>query len=247
MRFSVGAQLEYAVTAPSTLIFNLQALGGLGQTIVHESLHVEGAGEVEAFEGDGGRARFFRLHLKQPGALRVDYEGVVESRTATVRVDSLGVTPIARKPPEVLPYLFPSRYCESDRLGRLAWQTFGKLKTPHEQVNTICAWIHDNVTYLRGSTQASTSAAETLVERAGVCRDFAHLGIALCRALNLPARYATGYACGLNPPDLHAWFEVALGGRWIVFDATRLAPLNGLGAGGLWTGCGGRGAGDAIR
>ena len=89
-------------------------------------------------------------------------------------------------------------------------------------------WIHDNVEYVRGSTNSGTSAYDTVTQRVGVCRDFAHLGIALCRALNIPARYFTGYAYELEPPDFHACFECYIGGEWMVFDATRLAHLNGL-------------------
>ena len=228
MRFTVGTRLEYQVAAPSTFIFNVQALGGLGQMVERETLEISVESEVEHFEGDHGRARFIRCRVPAAQSLEIVYSAVVDAKTSTVAVTTVEPTPVARNPPEVLPYLLPSRYCESDRLGRLAWQSFGHHRRPYEQVSAICEWIHGNVAYVRGSSQATTSAAQTLIERAGVCRDFAHLGIALCRALNLPARYASGYACGLEPPDLHAWFEVAIGGRWVVFDATRIAPLNGL-------------------
>ena len=92
----------------------------------------------------------------------------------------------------------------------------------------ITDWIHENVEYLRGSTDSMTSAYDTVTQRTGVCRDFSHLGIALCRALNIPARYFSGYAYQLEPPDFHACFECFIGGSWVVFDATRLAHLNGL-------------------
>ena len=95
-------------------------------------------------------------------------------------------------------------------------------------MTAITDWIHDNVEYVRGSTNSETSAYDTVTQRVGVCRDFAHLGIALCRALNIPARYFTGYAYELEPPDIHACFECYIGGTWMVFDATRLAHLNGL-------------------
>jgi transglutaminase-like putative cysteine protease len=125
-------------------------------------------------------------------------------------------------------FLFPSRYCQSDRLGRLAWDLFGKIEHPYEKVVAITDWIHDNVDYELGSTTSITSAFDTVTQRAGVCRDFAHLGIALCRALNIPARYFSGYAYELEPPDFHACFEAFIDGHWFIFDATRLAHLNGL-------------------
>jgi transglutaminase-like putative cysteine protease len=124
--------------------------------------------------------------------------------------------------------LFPSRYCQSDRLSRLAWDLFGKIKNPHETVVAITDWIHGNVEYVRGSTDSMTSAYDTVTQRTGVCRDFSHLAIALCRALNIPARYFSGYAYELEPPDFHACLECLIGGAWTVFDATRLAHLNGL-------------------
>ena len=92
----------------------------------------------------------------------------------------------------------------------------------------IADWIFENIDYISGATDAETSAFDTLTQRAGVCRDFAHLGIALCRALSIPARYFTGYACHMQPPDFHACFEACIGNRWFIFDPTRLAALNGL-------------------
>ena len=93
-----------------------------------------------------------------------------------------------RIPSEVIPYLYPSRYCESDMLVRLAQHEFGKLEHGFSRVTAICNWIHDNVEYLRGSTNPLTSAYDTATERAGVCRDFAHLAIAFCRAVSIPAQ-----------------------------------------------------------
>jgi transglutaminase-like putative cysteine protease len=113
-------------------------------------------------------------------------------------------------------------------LSRLAWDLFGTIENPHEKVLAICDWIHANVEYLRGSTNSLTSAFDTVTQRTGVCRDFSHLGIALCRALNIPARYLSAYAYELEPPDFHACFECFIGGAWTVFDATQLAHLNGL-------------------
>ena len=125
-------------------------------------------------------------------------------------------------------YLFPSRYCQSDRLGRLAIKMFGGISHPYDQVVAIADWIFNNIDYLSGATDAETSAFETVTQRAGVCRDFAHLGIAFCRALSIPARYFAGYACHMEPPDFHACFEACIGNRWFVFDPTRLSALNGL-------------------
>ena len=131
-------------------------------------------------------------------------------------------------PADVVPYLYPSRYCEADKLVRLARHEFRTLQPGFSRVTAICNWIHDNVEYLRGSTNPHTSAYDTVTERAGVCRDFAHLAIAFCRAVAIPARFVAGYAYALEPPDFHAYFEAYLDGRWYIFDPTRLAPQTGL-------------------
>ncbi len=109
-----------------------------------------------------------------------------------------------------------------------AYNQFGVYNSVYETVVAITEWIYANINYTSGSTNSQTSAMDTLNDRVGVCRDFAHLGIALCRALTIPARYFTGYAYQLNPPDFHACMEVYIDGNWIIFDATKLAPLNGL-------------------
>jgi transglutaminase-like putative cysteine protease len=130
-------------------------------------------------------------------------------------------------PASALNYLNPSRYCQSDRLYRFAYHQFGSHQHAYQKVMAVRDWIFTNVQY-GGFTTAQTSAYDTITEQIGVCRDFAHLGVALCRALTIPARYFTGYSYQLTPPDFHACFEAYLGGSWVVIDATKLAPLNGL-------------------
>src|SRR5690606_34293512 len=160
--------------------------------------------------------------------LRVSYRATVDCAREHVDAGELKRVPVSELDHQTLAYLFPSRYCQSDQLNRLAWRQFGEIENSYDRVMAICDWIHDNVDYVSGSTNSGTSAYDTLIQRAGVCRDFAHLGVALCRALNMPARYFAGYAYQLQPADFHACFEVFVGNRWIIFDATRLAPLNGL-------------------
>jgi transglutaminase-like putative cysteine protease len=142
--------------------------------------------------------------------------------------DGVPETPPGALPADVVPYLYPSRYCEADKLVRLTQHEFSKLQPGFSRVTAICNWIHDNVEYLRGSTNPHTSAYDTATERAGVCRDFAHLAIAFSRAVAIPARFVAGYAYALEPPDFHAYFEAYLDGRWYIFDPSRLAPQTGL-------------------
>lgn len=228
MLFHVSCRLEYAIRFPSTLILNVHAQHNESQSIRTEQFGVEPVVPVEHFGVPGSDNRFVRLETGDARSLAVTYAADIECSHDILPAKSLEELPIGDIPPEVIPYLFPSRYCQSDKLSRLAWDLFGKQPTPHRKVIAIVDWIHNNVEYLSGSTDSGTSAYDTVTQRTGVCRDFAHLGISLCRALNIPARYFTGYSYLLDPPDFHALFEAYLGGRWVLFDATRLAPLNGL-------------------
>ncbi len=228
MRFQVSGHLEYTVTFPSTLIFNVHAQRNSGQTILDERFSVEPYVKVEEFVLENGGSRFVRLETGRKKQLVIDYAATVECAFEVVPAGRIDATPVAEMDRKAIPFLFPSRYCQSDRLGRLAWHLFGQISNPYEKVIAVVDWIHANVEYVRGSTNSETSAYDTVTQRTGVCRDFAHLGIALCRALTIPSRYFSGYAYQLDPPDFHACFESYIGGRWLVFDATRLAPLNGL-------------------
>ena len=124
-------------------------------------------------------------------------------------------------PESVLHFLYPSRYCPSDQLAALAGEIVQGVATGWPQVEAIRAWMHAHVEYRYGTSTSATTALDTANSRAGVCRDFAHLGIALCRALNIPARMVVGYKHQLQVPDIHAWFEAYVGFRWFVFDGSR--------------------------
>lgn len=147
--------------------------------------------------------------------------------TAVVQV------PMCEVPDSVLEYTSPSRFCQSDLLMDEAWQLFGAVAEGTARVQAICDWVHTHVQYGYEGSSATTSATDTFASRQGVCRDFAHLPVAFCRALNIPARYAFGYLPdhGVVPPDVpmdfHAWFEAYLGGRWYTFDARHNVPRMG--------------------
>jgi transglutaminase-like putative cysteine protease len=160
--------------------------------------------------------------------LSVNYHAQVELHHAPVplHLEEAAVTAV---PDDVMRYLMPSRYCESDIMSRAAQQLFGHLSPGLSRVRAIESWIHDSIHYLPGFSNSTTTAQEVFVQRAGVCRDFAHLGITLCRALNIPARLVVGYVYFDEPPqDFHAVFEAWLDGRWVLFDATRMAPNDRL-------------------
>jgi transglutaminase-like putative cysteine protease len=228
MKLKVACDLQYEVLFPSTLILSVHAQHNAAQNILEERLTIEPRLRSEALTPTGSENRFVRVETGRSKSVRIRYRATVDCNYDLLSAAKLQNVPIAQIDGDALQYLFPSRYCQSDRLSRLAWDLFGNIKHPYERVMAIVDWIHDNVEYVRGSTTSQTSAFDTVTQRTGVCRDFAHLGIALCRALNIPARYFSGYAYQLEPPDMHACFECYIEHRWLVFDATRLAHLNAL-------------------
>lgn len=227
MRYSVGCALPYRIIAPTTLILNLEPLEGDQQRIIRESFDVTPPVPSTEHQAAGTGNRYRRLVL-QPGDYTVRYDGEVELTPASGEPEAVGEVPVAELPLEVLPYLYPSRYCQSDVLAPFSLREFGGLDPGHQRVTAICNWIHENVDYVAGASTSSTSAHDTLTHRSGVCRDFAHLGISICRALGIPARFVSVYAWKLYPQDFHAVFEAFLGGRWYLFDATRLCPLDAI-------------------
>ena len=227
VRYRLGCELEYSVRERTTFIFNVGVSVGAGDRVAEERYSVEPRAGFEEFTTPPESNRYLRL-TAEPCELRFAYEAAVE-KSAPVLTDELILeVPVNLLPAEAIPYLYPSRYCQSDKLMRMAQREFGGVAGGFARVAAICNWIYDHVEYLRGSSDQHTSAYDTATERAGVCRDFAHLGIAFCRALGTPARFVTAYAYKLEPADFHACFEAYLGGRWYVFDATRLAPPTGF-------------------
>jgi transglutaminase-like putative cysteine protease len=228
MKFNVFTQMEYVVQSPGTLILNIHALRTSQQAVLNEEFTVEPYIKVEELVSTQAENRLIRFEVAEPGTIKVTYKALVDNYYEVIDYSRQKETLVAQLDVSVLPYLNPSRYCQSDKLYRLAHNLFGYIDNPFEQVVTLTDWIHNNVQYLSGYSNAQTSAFDTVTEQVGVCRDFAHLGIALCRALTIPARYFTGFAYHLKPADFHACFEAYLGDNWVLFDATKLVPLNGL-------------------
>ena len=232
MNFKIGCRLSYSVSVLTPFVFTLQAAQLARQRVRSEQLTTTPAlAEPDRFLQPESGNRVLR-YLVPAGQFTIDYQADISLDPLVV--DPTDVTEIAAGslPLEVLTYLNASRYCQSDRLSRFANRQFGHEPAGHQRVTAICNWIRDNVDYQAGTSDALTSAYDTLGDRAGVCRDFAHLAIALCRAVGVPARYISAYAWLLDPPDFHAVFEAYLhgpgGGAWYLFDPTRMAALDGL-------------------
>ena len=228
MKFNVFTEMEYTAYSPGTIILNIHALRTPHQTVISETFGIEPYIKVEELVSYQGENRLIRFEIENASSIKVTYKATIDNFCEIKDFDQVEEIPVARMDISVLPYLYPSRYCQSDKLYRLANNLFGHIVNPFEKVITLTNWINKNVQYLSGSTNSQTSAFDTVTEQSGVCRDFAHLGIALCRALTIPARYFTGYAYQLKPADFHACFEAYIGNHWVLFDATKLVPLNGL-------------------
>ena len=168
--------------------------------------------------------------------------GLIEMRNDFLISDSGlpdQVAPDARQlevgdlPDDVLVYLLGSRYCDTQKLSTLAWSLFGGVTPGWQRVQAICDYVHDRITFGYEHARSDRTASEGHEERVGVCRDFAHLAVTLCRCMNFPARYCTGYLCDIGVPvdlapmDFSAWFEVYLDGRWLTFDARHNHPRIG--------------------
>ncbi|MDO9402484.1 MAG: transglutaminase family protein [Polaromonas sp.] len=227
VRLEFSTQLSYDI-APSgaDFIFNIQAAHTSRQHVVSEDLQFNQDLQTASYTDPATQSRFLRLHANG-GTFTLNYRAVVDLVHYEARPDQLPeLSPLAL-PGEVLPYLYPSRYCQSDRLLTLASNEFGHLPLGYTRATAICDWVQKHVCFQSNTSNSQTSAIDTLVDRVGVCRDFAHLMIALCRAANLPARMASGMDYGadpaLGPPDFHAYVEVFLGDRWYMFDPSGTA------------------------
>ncbi|MDM0111692.1 transglutaminase family protein [Variovorax sp. J22R133] len=223
----IEAVLSYEVKSPAHFLLNVETARWDGQTPLQEQLRIEPPVEVRTFCDENNGNRFVRFDAA-PGPLMVHYKATVR-RAAVHRPALLDEVPVNQLPNDVLHYMMPTRYCESDVMARAAQQLFGDLPQGIGRVQAICDWIHETIAYEPGSSDSTTTAREVFVQRAGVCRDFAHLGVTLCRALNIPARLVVGYVWFSEPPqDFHAVFEAWLGGQWVLFDPTQLAPVDRL-------------------
>jgi transglutaminase-like putative cysteine protease len=223
-------------------MLTIQPYTGRGQKVLQETFQTNPDLCLEATQDTFGN-RSIRL---QPtgGNILITYRALVATSpitsAATPITPTIGPLPwiVSEKtsspfPAEVLPFLSPSLYCPSHRLAPLTEKLFGDLASNQSswdqtKVSRLCDWIYDNIEYRYGTSDVHTSAHDTLIQRTGVCRDFAHVGITFCRALGIPARFVAGYALALDPPDFHACFEAYVDGQWHLFDPTRKAAKEHL-------------------
>lgn len=227
LRLKFSIELNYEIDQPGCdFIFSIHAAQTPHQIVVGESLSISQSLQSNMYTDPVTHTRFLRLHAFA-GPLAVRYDATVDLDHHTAQPSQLGEVAVANLPGAVLPYIYPSRYCQSDRLYRLAIKEFGQLQQGYGRVQAIRDWVMNRVSFISNSSTGNTSAVDTLVEEVGVCRDFAHLMIALCRAVNIPARFVTGIDYGaapiLGPTDFHAYVEVYLDNRWYIFDPSGVA------------------------
>jgi transglutaminase-like putative cysteine protease len=227
----VGCDVLYQSEYATPMILTVRPQHNALQQIVAEKLVTDPSVPVEKFDDSFGNQQW-RL-VVPVGSFRLRYDAVVHvPATLDPVLPHLQKMRIEQLPAEVLTFTLPSRYCQSDLLMDDAWRMFGDVQPGWAQVQAICDWMHSHITYAKGST-STTSAVDVYSEGRGVCRDFAHLAISFCRALNIPARYVCGYLPEIGvepdptPMDFHAWFEAYLDGGWRTFDARHNRPRIG--------------------
>ena len=227
IRLRLSLELDYEIAAPGCdFIFNIHAAQTDRQQVLEEQLTLSQNVASRVDTDPVTLNRYLRLSAG-PGPLKVIYNAIVELRHHIAQPSQIAEVPVAQLPTRVLNCIYPSRYCQSDRLLRLAMREFGHWQQGYSRVQGIRDWVLQRTVFTQNTSNSNTSAIDTLLETVGVCRDFAHLMIALCRALNIPARFTTGIDYGadpaLGPTDFHAYVEVFLGNRWYIFDPSGTA------------------------
>ena len=226
---------EIAIECPTpTPVFSLLEIHKdrhadiLRQTKVLTSPHVPTSVYADRY---GNLCRRF---VAPAGGVRILYDAVVQdSGEPDQAAPGVPATPVEELPDDAVVYLLGSRYCETDHLSQIAWNMFGNINSGWERVQAITDYVHNHLSFGYGYARATRTALQAHEERVGVCRDFAHLAIAFCRAVNIPARYVNGYLGDIGVPadpapmDFSAWFEAYINGRWYTFDARHNVPRIG--------------------
>ncbi|HEX8297510.1 MAG TPA: transglutaminase family protein [Chthoniobacteraceae bacterium] len=227
-----GLELGYQASAPTPIVLLIKPRLEQWQHLQKEQLTFDPLVPMEEYEDEHGN--FVHRFVLPPGRTTIRHDAFISVPTMPENFDAVdGAVAVSDLPKELLRYILPSRYCDSDRLLNFAFQQFGDVPHGLLRVQAICDWVHQNIEYRWGAGSPHTTASEIIAQRFGVCRDFAHTAIALCRTFNLPARYVTGYVPDVafqdpgTPMDFHAYFQVYIGGRWQTYDARFNVPRIG--------------------
>jgi transglutaminase-like putative cysteine protease len=229
MQIRVGFEIEIECPAPTPMILTLNVHYSRASDLLRPD-HLVTSPSVALDAYRDGFGNWCTRLVAPAGRFSVRTDALIhDSGLPDVVNPDAWQTPVERLPEETLVYLLGSRYCETDHLSETAWQLFGHGPTGWARVQAICDFVHRHITFGYPHARRTRTAWEAYNERLGVCRDYAHLAVAFCRCMNIPARYCTGYMGDIGVPvvgvmDFSAWFEVYLGGRWYVFDARNNRP-----------------------
>ena len=228
----IGCHIVYETSLPTPILLVLRPRMDGNQVVQQETLSFSPYLPSDEFTDAHGNTTY--RSMLQPGQNIIHHDALVAVSSQMDNHDQQAFSvPLNQLPPWILRYTLPSRYCDSDMLLNFAWQQFGHIPHGLERIYAICNWVHHNIQYRFGAGRSDTSASQVINQRFGVCRDFAHVAIALCRAFNLPARYVVGHLPDIGhidpgtPMDFHAYFEVYLGQTWCTFDARYNTPRIG--------------------
>lgn len=225
MRLYTSCDLAFEIPTPTPFVLMLRPRSGMQQWITREEYRL--VPSVPVFEFTDNYGNLCQRLVAPPGIFTVYTSAEVVTADEVDQAPGAPFVAVQDLPDAELSYLLPSRYCESDRFGQMATEITADQLVGYDQVAAIVAWLRANILFAPGSSNVPVSAVEVNIKQSGVCRDFAHLGIALCRSLTIPARMVVGYLYELEPMDLHAWFEAYVGGRWYTFDATQAEMKGG--------------------
>ncbi len=232
MHIRVGCEFRYEATWPTPTILQVQPHNDGAPHLLQETWQTSPVLSMHMYQDIYGN--ICQRLLMPPGEFVLRYDALVDvsGERDEVAPDAVQM-PVEDLPDDVLLYTLPSRFCLSDVLSDAAWRLFGSIEPGWARVQAICDWIHSNIRFQYGTSNSMTTAADVFGQGIGVCRDFAHLAVTFCRALNIPARYVFGYLpdIGVPPPDAPmdfcAWIEVFLAGRWWTFDPRNNEPRIG--------------------
>ncbi|WP_299324055.1 transglutaminase family protein [Parasphingopyxis sp.] len=226
MHLSIHTLLDYRIDAEADILLQIEAAANEPtQRVIEGRMTVATGSELHPVPVDAGLGR--RTWTRGSGPFRVEYRATVDVERTVQDIAGLGVTPYADLPGEAVPYIWPSRYCQSDRFASFVAKQFGDLEGG-AKILAMADWVHDQLDYVIGASDGDTGAADTFISREGICRDYAHLLISFARAAGIPARMVSAYAWNLEPQDFHAVAEIWLEDGWHMIDATRMAPIEGL-------------------
>ncbi len=225
MKLAIDVSLTYALGAQRTALLALEAARTAGQTVLEDRLEIEGA-ELSQIEGEWGIGH--RNWVRIDGdALRLLYTAVVDVAREAVNLEGLAASPLHDLTEQQIPFLRPSRYCQSDQFESFVADQFGH-RTDGARIAAILDWIDSVMEYGPDHSHSETTLLDTFSTRKGVCRDYVHLFCGLARASHIPARYVSAYGVNVDPPDFHAVAQVWLDETWHMVDPTGMCTANEL-------------------